>query len=292
MASSPLATKGRSRGPDAKRRQFITPEGVDLELVIASSGLRFAALVIDLIILVLMLFLMTLLALWLSGGKDSDLASIIWLLGFFLLRTFWFIPFELGQRAATPGKRLVGIRVVARDGARLTADAVIARNLIRELEIFLPFTFLGAGAAEDMVGWFTGIAGAAWTLTLGFFLLFNRDRMRMGDLIAGTWVVQARRDKLDRDLTTGPKAGADLTFSDGELGVYGEYELQELERVLRVREERVMAQVAETIRTKIGRPATESDEIFLEAYYRQLKARLERGMLFGKRRADKFAKDG
>jgi hypothetical protein len=35
----------------------------------------------------------------------------------------------------------------------------------------------------------------------------------------------------------------------------------------------------------------EEDDIFLEAYYRQLRARLERGMLFGKRRADKFAKE-
>jgi uncharacterized RDD family membrane protein YckC len=60
------------------------------------------------------------------------------MLGFFMLRTFWFIGFELGSRAATPGKRLMGIRVVARDGGRLTADAVVARNLIRELELFLP----------------------------------------------------------------------------------------------------------------------------------------------------------
>src|SRR3546814_9024800 len=66
--------------------------------------------------------------------------------------TFWFIGFELGSRAATPGKRLMGIRVVARDGGRLTADAVVARNLIRELELFLPLMMLGAGASEDKIG--------------------------------------------------------------------------------------------------------------------------------------------
>ncbi len=273
-----------------KRRQFITPEGVDLELTIASSGLRLAALLIDLVIILLLLIAMTLLAAWIGFASGSDVAQIIWLLGFFVLRSFWFIPFELGRRAATPGKRIVGIRVVARNGGRLTADAVIARNLIRELELFLPLTFLGAGAAEDAVGWLTGLAGAAWTLTLGFFLLLNRDRMRMGDLIAGTWVVQARRDKLGRDLTVAATADA-LRFTDAELGVYGEYELQQLERVLRTRDARSLADVAQAIRAKIGRTASESDEIFLEAYYRQLKARLERGMLFGKRRADKFAKD-
>jgi uncharacterized RDD family membrane protein YckC len=274
-----------------KRRQFITPEGVDLELVIASSGLRFAALVIDLTLLILLLIALTLLALWIGVGGGGEAAMIIWLLGFFILRTFWFILFELGQRAATPGKRITGIRVVARDGGRLTADAVIARNLIRELEIFLPLTFLGGGAAEDMVGWGTSLAGAAWTLTLGFFLLFNRDRMRMGDLIAGTWVVQAARARLDRDLGQASVADEGLRFTDAELAVYGVFELQELERVLRTNEARVVTQVADTIRAKIGRQPLEEDGVFLEAYYRQLRARLERGLLFGKRRADKFAKE-
>lgn len=291
MTPTATAKAATIRDKRDKRRQFITPEGVDLELVIASSGLRFAALVIDLTLLVLLLVAVTLVAIWIGYGTGDDVALIIWLLGFFILRTFWFILFELGQRAATPGKRITGIRVVARDGGRLNADAVIARNLIRELEIFLPFTFLGSGAAEDLVGWGTSLAGAAWTLTLGFFLLFNRDRMRMGDLIAGTWVVQAGRARLDRDLGQASVADDALRFTDAELAVYGEFELQELERVLRTNELRVVAQVAETIRAKIGRPRAEDDGVFLEAYYRQLRARLERGLLFGKRRADKFAKE-
>lgn len=289
MATRPVIA--RPRPLKTKRRQFITPEGVDLELVIASSGLRLGALLIDLTIMAVLLIAVTLAAFWLGFATGSDLAIVVWLLGFFLLRTFWFILFELGQRAATPGKRIVGIRVVARDGGRLTADAVIARNLIRELEIFLPLTFLSVGGTEDMVGWATGLAGAAWTLTLGFFLLLNRDRMRMGDLIAGTWVVEARRDKLDRDLGDTVAGGAGRSFSDAELAVYGEFELQELERVLRARDARVMGEVAAAIRAKIGRATDEGDEIFLEAYYRQLKARLERGLLFGKRRADKHAKE-
>src|SRR5690606_920917 len=138
----------------------------------------------------------TLLMIWALGASQSSLAISIWMLGAFVLRTFWFIGFELGPRAAAPGERLVGIRVAARDGGRLTADAVVARNLIRELEIFLPLTFIGFSAAEEMVNWWTMLAGFVWSLTLSLFLLFNRDRMRMGDLIAGTWVVMAERVKL------------------------------------------------------------------------------------------------
>jgi uncharacterized RDD family membrane protein YckC len=212
------------------------------------------------------------------------------MLGAFILRTFWFIGFELGSRAATPGKRMMGIRVVARDGGRLTADAVVARNLIRELELFLPLMMLGVGAAEDMVSGWTLLAGVIWSLTLSLFLLFNRDRMRMGDLIASTWVVMAERAKLDSDIAAEAEAGA-IRFTDAELAVYGIYELQELERVLRARDPRAMREVADTIRAKIGRPVAEEDDAFLLSYYRQLKARLERGLLFGKRREDKYASD-
>ena len=276
---------------EKKLREFVTPEGVDLQLRIASAALRLGALLIDLTLIVLTLILFTLLILWAGLASNSSIAVTVWLLGAFVLRTFWFIGFELGTRAATPGKRLMGIRVVARDGGRLTADAVVARNLIRELELFLPLTMMGVGAAEDMVSGWTALAGVAWSLTLSLFLLFNRDRMRMGDLIAGTWVVMAKRAKLDRDITADGGGVDAIRFTDAELAVYGIYELQELERVLRGADPRAMRDVADTIRGKIGRPVAEEDDVFLTSYYRQLKARLERGLLFGKRREDKYASE-
>ena len=285
------ATNARMRNASAKKiREFVTPEGVDLQLRIASSGLRLGALIVDLIVISAVLLLFSIFMAWVGFSASGDIAVMIWMLGAFVLRTFWFIGFELGSRAATPGKRLMGIRVVARNGERLTADAVVARNLIRELELFLPLMMLGVGAAEDMVSGWTVLAGVIWSLTLSLFLLFNRDRMRMGDLIAGTWVVMAQRAKLDSDIATADEAGA-MQFSDAELSVYGIFELQELERILRGRDPRAMREVADTIRAKIGRPVAEEDDVFLLSYYRQLKARLERGLLFGKRREDKYASE-
>ncbi|HET6523399.1 RDD family protein [Sphingopyxis sp.] len=285
------AANAKHRAAKAKKiRQFVTPEGVDLELRIASAGLRFGALLVDIILILLALFLFSLFMLWVGLASRSDVTVVVWLLGSFVLRTFWFIGFELGSRAATPGKRLMGIRVVARDGGRLTADAVVARNLIRELELFLPLMMLGSGAAEDMVSGWIILAGVLWSLTLSLFLLFNRDRMRMGDLIAGTWVVMAQRVKLDADIAVDAAGGA-MSFTEAELAVYGIFELQELERVLRGRDPRAMREVADAIRAKIGRPVAEEDDVFLLSYYRQLKARLERKLLFGKRREDKYASD-
>src|SRR3546814_11445466 len=137
----------------------------------------------------------------------------------------------MGQPAATPGKRVRGIRVVARAGGLLTADAVVARNRIRELELFLPLTMISAGAAEDMVGGWTALFGVAWALTLSLFLFFNRDRMRRGDLIAGTWVVMVRRARLDRDIAGADAAQAHV-FTVSDLAVYGFYELKEREQGL------------------------------------------------------------
>ena len=286
------AAHAKLRSAQARKvREFVTPEGVDLQLRIASAGLRLGALVVDFVIINLALLLFTLLMVWIGFAVKGGVAEVVWMLGAFLLRTFWFIGFELGSRAATPGKRMMGIRVVARDGGRLTADAVVARNLIRELEFFLPLMMLGVGAAEDMVSGWTLLAGVIWSLTLSLFLLFNRDRMRMGDLIAGTWVVMAKRAKLDRDITADGGGVDAIRFTDAELAVYGIYELQELERVLRGADPRAMRDVADTIRGKIGRPVAEEDDVFLTSYYRQLKARLERGLLFGKRREDKYASE-
>ena len=284
-ASARFAASRRS-----KTRQFVTPEGVDLSLEIASAGLRFGALVIDLVMMILILIAFSLLIGFGVGAAGLEgTAAIVWLLGFFLLRNFWFIGFELGPRAATPGKRLVGIRVVARDGGRLTVSSVVARNFVREMEMFMPIAFISSGAQQDMVTSGMTIAAILWTGGMSFFLLFNRDRMRLGDLIGGTWVVMARRPKVAADLsTTAPEAASALIFTKDELSVYGVFELQELERVLRRDDNKQMMLVADTIRAKIGRPIAEEDIVFLTAYYRQLKDRLERDLLFGKRRANKY----
>lgn len=274
-----------------KIRSFVTPEGTDLQLEIASAGLRFGALVIDLLVMLVILIAATIILAYTAFGSEGDGGSImliVWMLGFFLLRNFWFVGFELGPRAATLGKRIVGIRVVARDGGQLTVSSVVARNLIREVELFLPFMMLLGSAMEDNVNAWLAVAGLLWALAMSLFLLFNRDRMRLGDLVGGTWVVVARRNKMAQDLADGPAQTGEPQFTAAELSVYGVFELQELEKVLRRNEPKAMMVVADTIRAKIGRPIVEDDRLFLLAYYRQARARMERDLLFGKRRENKY----
>jgi uncharacterized RDD family membrane protein YckC len=273
-----------------RRRSLVTPEGVDLSLTLAEAGQRAGAFMIDWMIILLSMIGLYLACVSLFFGGGMELAAIVWLLGLFLLRNFYFILLEMGPRAATLGKRALGIRVVARNGERLTADRVIVRNLTREIEIYLPLNFMVLNASAEESGAGLGLAGLIWTGIFLLFPFFNKDRLRVGDLLAGTWVINAPRRKLTVELApmTAEEVEAEFRFSEAQLDVYGIYELQTLEQVLRDNQPEGIASVAATIRHKIGATMLGDDHAFLVAYYGAARARMERGLLFGKRREDKF----
>jgi uncharacterized RDD family membrane protein YckC len=284
------AIKGRSL-----RRTFITPEGVDLRLELGTAGSRAAAFLIDIALMVAALLLITFGLFYLFTGSSkvgatgaSQLIAVLWLIGAFILRNGWFSLFEMGSRGATPGKRLLGLRVVARDGARLTGAAVIARNAMREIEVFLPLSFLGAQAAAGVADTFLIIFALLWSGIFLFFPLFNRDRLRVGDLVAGTWVVRSEKAGLSDDLV-GSAYRARRTFPQGALELYGVYELQTLEDVLRNENPEAIMTVARTIRSKAGIPDAGDDYGFLSDYYAALCAHLEGGLMVGRRRESKFS---
>ena len=304
MKSAPATPKRSDR-----RRMLITPEGIALPVTLASRGTRFGALLIDLTIIVVAM-IVSAFGLYYAASKIMQMngqsleksdptmpgavqfALIVYIALLFLLRHAYFLYFELGPRGATPGKRMTGVRVAARDGGRLTTEMVLARNLLRDVEITLPivavFSLIGGGLAE----W----AALGWLAVFALFPLFNRDRLRAGDLVAGSWVVEAPRLKLADALSTGQTAasgtsqatGASYKFGEEELAIYGEFELQTLERVLRENRPEAMAAVHEAICRKLGwNPGAGDERAFLEAYYTQLRARLEGGMRMGQRKADK-----
>ena len=276
---------------DAFERELITPEGVDLRIVLATASERAGAFLVDAAIIVAIIVaasILCALAAWATNGTTRSLIGVLWLLGFFLLRNAWFLIFELGPRAATPGKRVFGLRVASRQGGRLTADAIFARNAMREIELFLPLTFLltSAGGVDAMIV----AAGLLWTGVLVLFPLFNRDRLRAGDLVAGTWVVREPRRTLTFELA-GPeiqRAGR-FIFEPAQLKAYGIAELHVLEDVLREADRDALGVVAERIRAKIGwaEGPDESDRAFLRAYYAGLRSELEGELLRGRRRRDK-----
>ncbi len=288
-----------------RERIMVTPEGIALPLMLASRGTRLGALVLDLAFIGMAMVGTTLALVAIAGGTAVFAASqgeggsaaqalqflaVLWIAAMFLFRNAYFLFFELGPRGATPGKRITGIRVAARDGGRLSAEMIIARNLLRDIELFLPLVFLASASSGGDMG-AAGMVAAAWFLIFALFPFFNKDRLRAGDLIAGSWVVEAPKRKLEAAMTAAGALQAEpaYRFGEAELAVYGEFELQTLERVLREKRPESQRQVYEAICRKIGWQIGGGDErVFLECYYTQLRARLEAGMRMGRRKADKF----
>lgn len=276
-------------------RELVTPEGVDLRLRVGTYAERGLALLLDFLIMFGGLGVFTIVALIVASVSKitwmNEVLWIVWLLGFFVGRNFYFFWFEARQRAATPGKRALGLRVIQADGGALTADAVFARNAMREVEVFLPLTFFfaqGEGVDAALAG-----LGGIWGAVLVLFPLFNRDRRRLGDLAAGTMVVKQPKRQLQSDLAdTERTASAGLVFTTQQLDAYGIKELHVLEDVIRVADRKAITEVAARIRAKIGWQGGDvADRTFLNAYYAALRGRLESRLLFGRRRKDKFDVD-
>jgi len=279
---------------DAKRvRLLVTPEGVALPLEIADAGQRAGAFVLDLLILsgialgfTLFLVLSALAVpipfMWVA-------IALIWTVGLFFLRNFYFTWFEARPRGQTPGKRALGLRVIARHGGRLTLDAVIARNALREVEAFLPIMLMISSLASHGYDTLILVCGLGWTAIFLFLPLMNRDRLRAGDLLAGTWVIRVPKRPLLPELSADVEENA---FTEAELDAYGVFELETLEQVIRQAHAPAVETVTATICQRIGRQHW-SDEggprdlAFLQAYYAGLRGRLEQKLLFGKRRTDK-----
>jgi hypothetical protein len=185
-----------------------------------------------------------------------------------------------------------------RHGGVLSAEAIVVRNLTRGLEIFLPLQVIFAPDAlwPGAPGW-ASLLASLWMLGFGFMPFFSKLRLRVGDLVAGTMVVVAPTAQLLSDQSASEAPAATYHFTDAQLDIYGIYELQVLEGVLRqadsgAGEAWLAAQsVAEKIQAKIAYTAAGqlNVTVFLRDFYAALRARLEQRMLLGERKEDKYA---
>src|SRR6185437_8958583 len=184
------------------RREIVTPEGVAMPVELANIGERGSAFAIDLFLwLGVTIFLYLMLALSLLQGIGGNVARTVILFIAFVVRNLYFVYFELAWQGATPGKRIIGLRVIDRRGGPLLPGAVIARNLPREIEAFLPLSLLlSLDPAHATAETWEMLTLGLWLLLFSALPFCNRDRMRGGDLIAGTMVISLPRRILLQDL--------------------------------------------------------------------------------------------
>ena len=155
--------------------RIATPEGVELELVLAGLASRFMAEALDSLILLLALGAVVAVALIAGGAAGLVLLSVV-VGGWLLLSVAFHVAFEVLAGGRTPGKRACGLRVVEEGGQAIGARASAVRNLLRLLEG--PPTFYVPAIVS---------------------VLATTRNQRLGDLAAGTLVVREPRAPRRRD---------------------------------------------------------------------------------------------
>jgi len=178
--------------------QVVTPERVSLQYDIAGIGSRGAAILVDLLVqsaISMALYMLLLGALLVAavvdavGGGSSTagffVVAAIFVVALFVLTMGYNLVFEIIWNGQTPGKRVVGIRVIRENGYPIRPLDAVIRNVVRIVD-YLPFVY--------SVGVFT--------------MLVNGRAKRLGDFAAGTIVVHEGPGS-SHEFATTPEAVAD-----------------------------------------------------------------------------------
>ena len=242
-----------------------SPEQVALDLVIAGPMSRVLAFSIDYSIILLVEFVvfislffaaMTLIEVEqlipfieqaqqdLSAGEVSAqpwlmMTIALWVLLEFVLQFGYFVACELLMQGRSPGKALLGLRVVRDGGLPVTARESMLRNLLRVVDM-LPISYL--------VGMLS--------------MIFSRETRRLGDYGAGTLVVRDAKAEPQRplELDVQPAAGqVAFRFERSQLEALGPVErrlarqtLRRLDGQPRRKRKQLLARAVEVLRVRIG----------------------------------------
>ncbi len=165
-----------------------TPESIAFSYELAGLGSRFLALFVDQAIQILTLVAIFLGIVWAAARVDNghgpavtdklavSLAIALVVTIVFVILFGYFIVFEALWNGQTPGKKLLGLRVVRDGGYPIDFGASLIRNLIRVGEWILGYYLLAAVSA-----------------------LLSPENKRLGDIAAGTIVVRDARLSEPRD---------------------------------------------------------------------------------------------
>jgi uncharacterized RDD family membrane protein YckC len=170
-----------------KKVRAQTPESVELEFVLAGVGSRTQALTMDYLIWGFTLSILLVgwgillsQVTWFQSDAFKPWFFAIQLLIIFAVYIGYFVVFETLWRGQTPGKRYAKIRVIRDDGRNVGLQQSILRALLRPIDDVL---FLGL-----------------------LLILFTAQEKRLGDLVAGTIVIQEGQTASSQPLILSPQA--------------------------------------------------------------------------------------
>jgi len=176
--------------------------GVDLTLPVAGAGARCYAFVIDWLIRVILFSAWYGVTALIYNGRWSFAAPLSPDTRWFVFVVapaaatyfLYHIVLEIALHGRTPGKRMAGIHIVARDGSSPGVGALLTRNVFRLVDS-LPL-FYGVGLVATLV---------------------TKDHVRIGDMAAGTLLAYERTDIVLPRPPAGQPRGRSLSAADLEV---------------------------------------------------------------------------
>ncbi len=277
-------------GPDAEERSALeglqvlrSPEQVALHLPLAGPTSRILAYAIDLmliwlaeIVLLVVVVLATPLAERVGKalsdfgqelGKNGPVASqalLVMLAALILVQLVvelgYFTFFELATGGRSPGKRVMGLRVMRDGGLPLTLRESLVRNLLRCVDM-LPSNYV------------LGLVS----------MVMSSEGKRLGDIAAGTVVVRIDRIPRPRELPeVEPEERGSFRFDLAQMARLGEPEGRLVRQTLRRIEDlgepaaaQLLERAVEALRVRLayGPVAPDERRAFLRALLHELRRR-------------------
>lgn len=164
--------------------RIVTSDNVKVTFEVAELGTRCTAFLIDFLIQHIsvggiMFLLWGIERLTEIPVLSSDWSVVVLILGYFIMLWGYFIVFERLWNGRTPGKKRMGIRVMADNGHAVSTSDVVIRNIVRIIDQFIP---------------------------IGIIVAFiSPQRKRLGDYLAGTIVIKEKEFELKgpvKDMST------------------------------------------------------------------------------------------
>jgi uncharacterized RDD family membrane protein YckC len=223
---------------------ILTPERVSLQYEVAGIGSRGAALLVDTAIQLAVIGVVTLV--WgLSGGlaPRTSVGAVlvgIWAVMLFLILFVYFPIFEIVWQGQTPGKRVLGLRVIRETGYPVRPVDAMIRNLVRLVDLLPGVYAVGVIA-----------------------MLVNRRAKRLGDFAAGTLVVRERTALGQPRLWTAVDAPLRVALTREDATLVRDFLLRRASMDPEARRT-LAARLASALATRYALPLDQSAELFLE----------------------------
>ena len=232
-----------------------TPEQIKISYSVAGIGSRFYAALIDFAILIPILFI----GYYIIGHAILDLDERLgnWLAALAGIATFalqwgYYMVFEIATNGQSPGKRVLGLRVIKVQGYPISFSDSAIRNIVRIVDM-LPFAY-GIGLLT---------------------MLLNKNWQRLGDLAAGTLVVKEDAKASPHPVKTPTVQKSTFAYAgwiqpervtDAELGAIREY-LSRRESLPRLRRLQLARTIGTPIAQRMAGGVQIDYDIFLEEVY-------------------------